>query len=63
MNKERNIAYGFAILSITYLVNIYVFDSDDGGIASIINLIIGLYLIFASGTKGENKYGPDPLVN
>ena len=24
-------------------------------------IIIGLYLLFAPGTKGENKYGPDPL--
>ncbi len=28
-----------------------------------INLLLGLYLIFASGTKGANSYGPAPAAN
>ena len=26
-----------------------------------VDLLVGLYVIFASGTDGPNKYGPDPL--
>ena len=32
-------------------------------IIPIINLLLGLYLIFASGTKGANSYGPAPAAN
>ena len=28
----------------------------------IINFIFGLYLLFAKGVEGDNKYGPDPLA-
>lgn len=27
----------------------------------IINIVFGLYLLFAKGTEGDNKYGNDPL--
>ena len=30
-------------------------------IVCLVETIIVLYLLFAPGTKGENKYGPDPL--
>jgi len=38
-------------------------DLNKPGILAITNLLIlpALYLIFAKGTEGPNKYGPDPL--
>lgn len=27
----------------------------------VVNVILGLYLLFAKGTDGANQYGPDPL--
>lgn len=30
-------------------------------IVSIVNLVLGLYLLFKKGTNGPNVYGPDPL--
>ena len=38
-------------------------DLNRPGILAITNLLIlpALYLLFAKGTEGPNKYGPDPL--
>lgn len=27
----------------------------------LLNLVLGLYLLFARGTYGPNEYGPDPI--
>jgi uncharacterized membrane protein YhaH (DUF805 family) len=32
------------------------------GIIPVVNIIVGLYLLFAKGTDGDNEYGPDPLA-
>ena len=32
------------------------------GFIPIINLILGLYLLFKKGTEGNNRFGSDPLV-
>lgn len=28
----------------------------------VVNALLGLYLLFAKGTEGDNQYGPDPLA-
>ena len=28
----------------------------------VVNFFVGLYMLFAKGTTGPNKYGPDPLI-
>lgn len=28
----------------------------------IVNLLLGLYMLFARGTEGPNRFGPDPLA-
>lgn len=32
------------------------------GVAWLVGVAISLYLLFAGGTEGKNKYGPDPLA-
>lgn len=32
-----------------------------GAIIPVVNFILSLYLLFVPGTRGYNKYGPDPL--
>lgn len=32
------------------------------GIIPVVNIVVGLYLLFARGTDGDNEYGPDPLA-
>lgn len=32
-----------------------------GTLIPIVNLVLGLYMLFAKGTDGPNQYGPDPL--
>ena len=32
-----------------------------GAIIPVVNVVLWLYLLFVPGTRGYNKYGPDPL--
>lgn len=32
-----------------------------GMIIPVVNMVLGLFLLFAKGTAGPNRYGPDPL--
>ncbi len=66
MNKDNTIAkVSFVLSAITVITapnDVDVFTMDTSvAIVYLVNSAIGLYLLFAPGTKGENKYGPDPL--
>ena len=66
MNKDNTIAkVSFVLSAITVITapnDVDVFTMDTSvAIVYLVNSVIGLYLLFAPGTKGENKYGPDPL--
>lgn len=43
-------------------------DLDKSGwfylisLVPVVNALLGLYLLFAKGTEGDNQYGPDPLA-
>ena len=72
LNRLRYFKRSMVIFLASMIINIPVITicSDDFGnlspsvflsIVYLVNVVIFLYLLFASGTKGENKYGADPL--
>lgn len=78
LDKGNGLALGKLMLGLfsTLFMLMYGFDAlvnptafaIDGGVLRLMGLIwvvgigMGLYLLFADGTKGKNKYGPDPLA-
>ena len=64
MDKDNTIAkISFVISAITVIIapdDVFTMDTSIA-IVYLVNGAIGLYLLFSPGTKGENKYGPDPL--
>ena len=64
MDKDNTIAKISFVISVIIMFiapdDIFTMDTSVA-IVYLVNGAIGLYLLFTPGTKGENKYGPDPL--
>ena len=65
MDKDETLAkisLGLGVIGAVVSSNSDPFDlSPTAIIVSLIQIVIALYLLFSPGTKGENKYGADPL--
>lgn len=66
LNKNETLAYVYILLGVlTMLTMDLSYISEPSTLQNIINLlsgIIGLYLLFFPGIKGDNQYSSDPLA-
>lgn len=65
LNKNETLAYVYVFLSAltTLFIDLSAMSEPSAlqNIISLLGAIIGIYLLFFPGTKGDNQYGSDPL--
>ena len=66
IDGDMRIAYGMAAVSVFFaLFSDFASESVSvaQGLLALVYIGIGFYLLLAPGTKGDNRYGADPLGN
>ena len=64
MDKGETLAYVYSALQVVY---VFIGDFGQGELSpielviTVISTPIALYILFGSGTKGDNQYGSDPI--
>lgn len=61
LNKGPEIAYGIVAITILSLVMSIIEVGFMALVTLLVDISLSLYLLFAAGTVGANKYGADPL--